>query len=259
MIRVEKLVQHYGIRPILKGVTFTVEPGELLAVMGPNGMGKSTLLAAIAGVLSPQKGFVEIDGVKRRSSVDGELAIRKKVFYLPDHPWLPMQRTPREYLLDVGRMYDVEDERLMSHIEKLFDLFALADHADAAIQSLSGGQQKKVAISSALVSDAPILVLDEPFSGGLDPSALLALRKVMQHLAQRDDVTVVMATPVPEVIEGLADRVAIIRDGEVIAIGTPDELRGLGHEAESLADVLERVINPKTLEHLKAYFEEEAE
>ena len=80
----------------------------------------------------------------------------------------------------------------------------------------------------------------------------------MQRLAARDDVTVVMATPVPEIVEGLADRVAIIRDGELIQIGTPDELRGLGHESESLAEVLERLISPQTLEHLDAYFEEEA-
>jgi ABC-type multidrug transport system ATPase subunit len=255
VIRVQDVVQHYGIRPVLKGVSLTVEPGELLALMGPNGMGKSTLLAAIAGITSPQKGYVEIDGVRRRSSPEAELAIRRKAYYLPDHPWLPMQRTAREYLVDVARLYSVEDDRLFDHIERLLDLFALRDRADAPISALSTGQKKKVAISGALVSDAPIQLMDEPFSGGLDPSALLALRKVMQHLAHRDDVTLVIATPMPEIVETLADSIAIIRAGELITIGTPDELRASGEGEESLEEVLERLINPKTLEHVTAYFD----
>lgn len=254
MIEAVHIVQHYGIRPVLKDVSLEVHSGELVALMGPNGMGKSTLLAAIAGVLSPQKGYVEIDGVRRRSSIEGERGIRKKIYCLPDHPWLPMQRTAREFILDVGRIYEVDDEHMLNHAERLLDLFALTARADSPITSLSNGQQKKVAVCAALISDAPILLLDEPFSGGLDPSSLMALRKVMQHLAHRDDVTIVMATPVPEIVEGLADRVAIIRDGELVVCDTPEGLREQAGGANTLEQVLEEIINPQTLEHLDRYF-----
>ena len=104
MIDVVDLTQHYGIKPVLRGVNLQVGRGEVVALLGPNGMGKTTLLAAMAGVLSPQKGYVEIDGLRRKSSVENELAIRKKTVYLPDRPWLPVMRTGREFLLAVGRL-----------------------------------------------------------------------------------------------------------------------------------------------------------
>ncbi len=258
MINVVNLKQHYGIRPILKDVNLTVNRGELLAVMGPNGMGKSTLLAAVAGVLCPQKGYVEIDGVKRRSSQEGELAIRRKTVYLPDQPWLPMLRTGREFLLAVGRLYEIDDDRLLSHIDRLLPLFDLTHQADSPISSYSSGQKKKISICGALVTDATTMILDEPFSGGLDPSAILALKRVLTHLANRDDVTIMMATPVPEIVEELAHRIALIHHGELIAVDTVDGLRKHANVEGDLQEVLERLLNPQTLEHIDNYFSGDA-
>ena len=98
MIRVVDVTHHYGVRPVLRRVNLEVQAGELVAVLGPNGMGKTTLLGIIAGVLWPLKGFVEIDGRRRRVSMEEELAIRRRLAYLPDHPWLPGSRTGREFL-----------------------------------------------------------------------------------------------------------------------------------------------------------------
>ncbi len=257
MIKVVGLTQHYGVRPVLKDVDLHVKTGELLGLMGPNGMGKSTLLASIGGVLSPQKGYVEINGKRRRGSPEEESAIRREVVYLPDHPWLPVARTGRDFLLAVGRLYDVSDERLLDHIDRLIPLFDLGQVVESPISSYSSGQQKKIAICSALVTDAPVLLLDEPFSGGLDPSAILALKKVLTHLAERDDVTVLMATPVPEIVEGLANRVAVIREGRIVACDTPDGLRELTDGAKTLQEVLEQLISPETLANVDHYFEGE--
>src|SRR6516225_9064731 len=126
-------------------------------------MGKTTLLGVMAGVLSPQKGSVVIDGLRRRGSEDEELAIRKMSVYLPDQPWLPANRTAREFLLAVGELYEVERERLMQHVDQLIRRFDLAEKGDSPIRTLSAGQKKKVALCSALVADVPILLLDEPF------------------------------------------------------------------------------------------------
>jgi ABC-type multidrug transport system ATPase subunit len=256
MINVVDVTQHYGVRPVLRHVNLRIKPGELVGLMGPNGMGKTTLLSAIAGVLSPQKGYVEIDGTRRRSSPEEELAIRKKVYYLPDHPWLPKNRTGREFLLMVGQLYEVEDDRLMDHVDRLLLLFDLQRQADSPIRSYSNGQQKKIAICSALVSDAAVMLLDEPFSGGLDPSGQLALKRVLLRLAERTDVTVLMATPVPEIVEGLAHRVAVLREGEIVAFDTPEGLRQLTGCSGSLEEMLERLISPQTLENIERYFEE---
>jgi len=256
MIDVIDVTQHYGIRPVLKHVSLHVEPGELVAVVGPNGMGKTTLLAVIAGVLCPQKGTVLIDGMPRRHSVEMELEIRRRVVYLPDHPWLPQNRTGREFLLGVGRVYEVADDRLFDHVERLLELFDLATEGDWPIRSYSNGQKHKIAVCSALVTDAPILILDEVFSGGLDPAGIMALRHVMTHLTGRKQATIVMSTPVPEIVEETADRVVVLRDGSVAADGTLAELRNQTGSSGPLSEVLSRLVHPKTVESLKKYFEE---
>ena len=106
---------------------------------------------------------------KRRGSEEEELAIRKMTVYLPDQPWLPGNPTGREFLLAVGRLYEVEQDRLIEHVDQLLDLFDLTEKGDSPIRSYSAGQKKKIALCSALVAEVPILLLDEPFSGGLDP------------------------------------------------------------------------------------------
>ena len=95
MIELIDVTQHYGVRPVLRGISLRIERGEVITILGPNGMGKSTLLGVIAGVLSPQYGTVLIDGLKRRGSEEEELAIRKLAVYLPDQPWLPATQSAR--------------------------------------------------------------------------------------------------------------------------------------------------------------------
>lgn len=255
MINVVDVTQHYGVRPILRQINLRVESGEVVALIGPNGMGKSTLLSVMAGVLSPQKGYVEINGQRRRRSVEAELEIRKMVVYLPDQAWLPNARTGREFLLAIGNLYQVDDDRLFDHIDRLLVLFDLTGQADSPIRSYSTGQRKKIAICSALVTEAPVMLLDEPFAGGMDPSGLLALKRVMQRLAARTDVTIVIATPVPELLETFVDRLAVLRDGQISAYDTIDGLRRATGCNGPLEEVLARLVNPKTLEHLERYFE----
>ncbi len=255
MIRVVNIVQHYGVRPVLRNISLEIGSGELAVVLGPNGSGKSTLLGVMAGALWPQQGQVEIDGLRRRSAIDEELAIRKRTVFLPDHAWLPANRTGREFLLAVGRLYDIPDGRLMGHVDRLLALFDLVREGDWPIRSYSNGQQKKIAICSALVTEARVFLLDEPFSGGLDPAGMLALKRVLKHVVQRDNATVVMTTPVPEIVEELADRVAILRDGQIVAFDTPDGLRRQAQSAGPLAEALERILHPETMDKVRKYFE----
>ncbi len=254
MIRVVDVIQHYGVRPVLRGVNLEVRDGELLALMGPNGMGKSTLLGVMAGALWPQEGYVEIAGMKRRSSEDNELAIRRKVAYLPADAWLPTGHTGREYLLAVGRLYDVPELRLMEHIDRLFELFDLTAKGESPIGSYSTGQSKKIALASAFVTEAPILLLDEPFSGGLDPAGIIALKSLLARLAQDQNVTVVIAVPVPEIVEELANRIAIIAEGKILACDTVAGLREWTGCTGPLANVLEKLLSPATREHIDHYF-----
>ena len=253
MIRVKDVWHHYGVRPVLKNVSMEVQSGELVAVMGPNGMGKSTLLGVVGGVLHPVRGCVEINGKVRRSSPQAELEIRKNVVYLPANAYLPSLSTGREFLLTVGRLYGIDELHLMEHVTQLLDLFDLGDRGEAPIRTYSTGQRKKLELCSALVTEAKVLLLDEPFSGGLDSSALLAMNRVLKSLADRQDVTVLMAVPVPELVEGLAHRIAVVAHGELIAYNSADGLRQDTGVSGDLADVLEKLINPDTFNKLDAY------
>jgi ABC-type multidrug transport system ATPase subunit len=256
VIELVDVTQHYGVRPVLRGINLRVERGEVVAILGPNGMGKSTLLGVMGGVLCPQRGSVFLDGLARRSSEAAELAIRKMTVYLPDQPWLPANRTGREFVLAVGRLYDVEEERLIDHAQQLLELFELSEQGDSPIQSYSSGQKKKIALCSALVTEVPILLLDEPFSGGLDPGGLLALKRIIQHHGRRKLATIVLTSPVPEVIEEIATRFVVLRHGELIAFDTLEGLQRLAECRGSLGGVLERLIFPETTQKVDTYLQD---
>jgi ABC-2 type transport system ATP-binding protein len=256
MIELIDVTQHYGVRPVLRGISLRIDAGEVVAILGPNGMGKSTLLGVMAGVLTPQRGSVSIDGLRRRGSEEEELEIRKRSVYLPDQPWLPANRTAREFLLAVGRLYDVEAERLIDHVHQLLELFDLAEKGDSPIRTYSAGQMKKIALCSALVTEVPILFLDEPFSGGLDPSGTLTLKRIIQHHTRRRDSSIVLTSPVPELIEEITTRVIVLRDGEVLAFDTLDGLQRMTGHRGNLGAVLERLIFPETTRKLEAYFQD---
>lgn len=254
VIRVVDIFHQYSGKPVLQGVSLEVNRGEILGLLGPNGMGKSTLLAVIAGVLDPIDGYVEIDGKRRRVDVDTELAIRRQCVYLPTEPWVPAGLTIREWLWSVGELYDVPKRRRLDHISRLVRLLDLPDDGDRMVQRLSTGQKSKTAIAAALVTDAPVLLLDEPFGGGLDPAGMLALSRVLAFLAHERGRTIVIATPVPDVVEHLADRVAIVRDGVIGAVGRLDELRSFS-EADNTAAMYGKLVRPDVEDQIQAYLD----
>lgn len=259
MIRLTGVTQHYGLRPILKDLNLEVARGELVAVMGPNGTGKSTLLKVMAGVLSPQRGRVEIDGKVRRYSVEEENEIRRMTVYLPDHPWLPMARTGREFMLAVGALYVEDQERVMDHSIRLLKLFNLDHQADARIGTYSNGQQKKLAIAATLVTDAKVYLLDEPFTGGLDPAGVAVLKRLLKHLSERDDITVVLATQISDIAMALAQRIALIKDGRIGMIDTVERIIVSQSGAAGLEDAIERYLNPEAIRRIEEYIGEEHE
>jgi ABC-2 type transport system ATP-binding protein len=253
MITIHELSHHFGVRPVLQGINAQIQTGEVVVILGPNGSGKSTLLGCIAGTIWPVRGHVAFDDVKRRESIEQERLLRQKVVYLPDDTWLPIQHTGREFLLAVGRLYDIDEFRLFDHADRLLALFHLESQGDALIQTYSTGQRKKIALASALITESQCLLLDEPFSGGLDPIGILALKNVLKNLAASDHITLVLTTPVPELVEELADRVLVLRDGQLISFDSPQAIKQqTGTTTFELA--LEKLLYPDATDVVANYF-----
>lgn len=257
-VRFVGLTCHYGLRPVLSDLDLDIRAGQVTAVMAPNGVGKSTLLNAAAGLVPSWRGFVEIEGHRRRDTEESELACRRASVHLAANPWLPQQLTPREWIVTCGRLWEVDDRRLLPHTASLLDLFDL-DDGEKSIRSCSTGQKHKVALAGALVTETPILLLDEPFGGGLDPSGILVLKRLLADAAHAKGRCVLLASPVPETLEDLADRVVVLAKGtddaaEIVGDGTPAQLREQT-ESTSLAEAYEALVRPDTAAKLDAYLE----
>lgn len=241
VIHVDSLVQHYGFKPILDGISFDIDRGECVAVVGANASGKTTLLDTLGGMLAFESGVVEVFGRGRRASVEEEREIRRRSCYLPIEPILASWSTVREHWLATAQLWGRTGSAVFPEIDALANAFDLGDHLDSVIQSLSSGQTKKVQLGGALLTNAELLILDEPFSGGLDPAGIRALQHILKRLADCEHRTVVFSTPVPELIEALADRVIVLKDGRIAEIGTPTELVAAASGAKSLTDALVRL------------------
>lgn len=256
MIQVDNIFHHYGLKPTLQDVSFTVETGQTLAIIGPNGTGKTTLLDLIAGLASPAEGTVKINGLIRRSTVQNELAIRQKTVFLPADVWFPNGITGRDYILGVGEAWGVPIRTLFDHADSLLSVFQMGSISDSPISGYSTGQRKKIGLCGALIAEASILLLDEPFSGGLDPAGITATKQILKHLTSSEDRTVVLTSPVPELVEEVADEVLILNEGTVLTHDSVSNvIRNAG--AASLDEALRKLIFPETEAELQNYFSRE--
>lgn len=253
MIRLEHVTHHYGIRPVLRDISLEIASGELVAVVGPNGMGKSTLLKLMAGLLAPVRGTVEIAGLVRRASEATELLIRQRVAFLADQPYLRKDFSGREMILAVGRIYEISDDELFERADRLLSLFDLHERADQPLSGYSNGQRKKLSIVAVLIAHTPVLLLDEPFGGGLDPAGILALKALLTSRQQRDGTTIVLSAPVPELLEGFATRILAIREGTIAAFDTPENLRQQAGGNVTLAEALTQLVFPTAQQRIDEY------
>jgi ABC-2 type transport system ATP-binding protein len=222
MLELRGVTKRYGAVPAVRGVSLTLERGEVLGYLGPNGSGKSTTVKILAGLLEPTFGSVLWDGRDIRSEI---LEHRRRVGYVPETPELYSYLTGPEYLTLVGRLRRLRAAVLEEKIAGFFELFEIADARYAALSAYSKGMKQKVLLAAALLHDPQIAILDEPFSG-LDVGSTLVLKELVRALAA-DGKAVLLSSHVLELVEQVSDRVVILRDGEVVASDTVEALREL--------------------------------
>ncbi len=232
LIETTNLVKKFGDKVAVNGVSFTVKGGEVFGFLGPNGAGKTTTIKAIVGLLQPTSGTVAVAGydVQRQP-----LQAKAASGYVPDTPNLYMKLSARELLRFVGDLYEVPPAKIAERGDELLRLLDLAEVRDDLIDSYSPGMKQKIAIAAALIHDPKVLVLDEP-TVGLDPKSARLIKDILRQLADRG-AAVFLSTHILEIAERMCDRIGIINKGDLVAVGTMDELRAMGAGERSLEDI----------------------
>ncbi len=211
---VRDLRKRYDGIEAVRGVSFAIEPGEIFGLLGPNGAGKTTTVECLVGLREPDSGEIEVCGLDaRRRAAD----VKQKIGVALQSTSLQDKITPREALRLFGSFY-----RERAEPAELLARFALADKADAAVDTLSGGQRQRLALALAFVNRPELVFLDEPTTG-LDPQARRELHASIAQM-KRDGYTVLFTTHYLDEAEALCDRVAIIDRGRIVATGAPHEL-----------------------------------
>ena len=220
MIRVEGLRKSFGEVRAVAGVDLHVEQGEILVLLGQNGAGKSTTLRCLGGILRPDSGLVELDGLRLPEHLD---SIRARLGVVPDQSRLYGRNTAPEYLDHFGFLYGVPKEVRGKRIAALLERFELADRKTTVLAAYSRGMAQKVALIRATLHDPDWIFCDEP-TAGLDPVAAADMRRYLDEQKQRG-AALIVTTHVLSEAELMADRIAIMRRGVVVTHGSPEELR----------------------------------
>ncbi len=231
MIEVENLIKNFGSTKAVKGITFTVNDGEIYGLLGPNGSGKSTTMKILSGIMKPTSGRVVVNGIDVSRDA---LGVRRIVGYVPETPVLYESLTPVEFFNFVGSVRRVPKEDLQERVETFVRAFGIEKYLGEMIGSLSFGTKQKVSLISAMLHDPEVLILDEAMNG-LDPKSARILRERLLQFRE-EGRSIVFSTHVLALAETICDRVGVIYNGEIIAEGTVEQLKEFAHE-ESLEDV----------------------
>jgi ABC-2 type transport system ATP-binding protein len=220
-LRIAHLTHRYGDRTALADVSLDVPRGEVFGLLGPNGGGKTTLFKILSTLMAPTEGTVQVlEHDLRREARH----IRRHLGVVFQHPSLDPKLTATENLRTHGMLYGLHGPALTARVAALLALLGLAERAQDRVETLSGGLQRRVELAKALVHQPDLLLLDEP-STGLDPVARRDFTEYLRRLRDREGVTVLLTTHILDEAER-CDRVGIMERGRLVALGTPDALKG---------------------------------
>lgn len=228
MIEFKNVSKFYGNIKALKNFNLTVNNGEILGLIGHNGAGKSTVIKSLVSVINPTEGEIVVDGMSLK---ENRVAIKEKIGYVSDSPNLFLKLSAMDYWDFIGGAYGLSDKDKDNRIKELLKIFDLGNAIFQSIESFSHGMRQKVFLIGALLANPSIWVLDEPMTG-LDPQASFDLKELIRTHADKGN-TVIFSTHVLQVAEQICDRIAILKKGELIYIGTIEDLKEV-HPEQSL-------------------------
>ena len=222
----------------VNNLSLTVNNGEIFGFLGPNGAGKTTSIRMLTGILEPDEGELLLDGISIRKE---PLLAKRQFSFVPDNPETFSRLKAIEYLTFICDVYKISDEDRVERIEKYCERFGLKSVLNNKISSYSHGMKQKLFLVASLITDPQNWILDEPMVG-LDPEAAFIAKEIMKERAQSGK-TVFFSTHVMEVAEKLCDRIGIIKKGELVFVGTIEELKKEhGSKGNSLEDIFIKLV-----------------
>jgi len=223
IIKTENLSKYYGKGAEIKAVdelNLEVYEGETFGLLGPNGAGKTTTVRLLNCIIKPTNGTATVNGY---DILKKETEVKRVTGLLAESPGLYEKLSAREFLEFMAALYDVPGDILAERIDDLLKLFGLHDRRDYLLEGYSRGMKQKILIASALIHDPPILFLDEPTSM-LDPRAALMVKDLIKTLSDTAGKTIFICSHILPIVEELCDRIGIINQGRLIALGTVGEI-----------------------------------
>ena len=240
VISVQDLRHTYGDRRALDGVSFDVFPAEIFGLLGPNGSGKTTMFRILSTLMLPASGRAVVMGFDAAKEPD---QLRRQIGVVFQAPSIDVKLTAAENLRHVGHLYGLKGQQLSARIQETLSRVGLLDRANEAAETFSGGMQRRLELAKGLLHRPSVLLLDEPTTG-LDPGARRDLWQYLAQLRDEQRVTVIVTTHLMEEAER-CDRLAILSEGHLVALGTPTELK---HEIGGDVILLEAK-DPESLAH----------
>ncbi len=220
MLEIKNVSKSYDKKKLaINDISLTLEPGDLYGFVGPNGAGKTTLIKSIAGIISFDSGSITFDG---HTIAQDPIEFKKLMAYIPDHPDLYETLSGRQFIDFISDAFAVSLVRRNELIDKYATEFEMIDALNKPISTYSHGMKQKVALIAALVHEPKLILLDEPFVG-LDPKAAFALKQTFKEITDSGTI-ILFSSHVLEVVEKLCNKIAIIKQGEIIADGRTHEV-----------------------------------
>ncbi len=223
LISTEGLSKFFGKKGKIKavdGLELQVYEGETFGLLGPNGAGKTTIVRLLNSIIKPTSGTATVNGYDIRKD---KTEVKRTTGMLFESPGLYEKLSTYEFLEFIGALYDVPKDILAERIEDLLKLFGLYNRRDDLLEGYSKGMKQKVLIAATLIHDPQVLFFDEPTSS-LDPKAAHMMKDLIKRLAERANKTIFICTHALPVVEEVCDRIGILYQGKLIAVGTPEEI-----------------------------------
>jgi len=220
IITIKDLKMNFGKKEVLKGINLEVHEGQIIGYIGPNGAGKSTTVKIILGLIEGYTGEIKILG---QDISNNNIEYKKKIGYVPEIAEIYDTLTAREYLTFIGELYGLEQGRVDNKAQRLMKIFGIEEVYDSRISSYSKGMKQKVLIISSLLHNPDILFWDEPLSG-LDANSVMVVKEILSELASKGK-TIFYSSHIMDVVEKISNRIILIKDGQIVADGSFQELK----------------------------------